>query len=170
MAFCSNVRLILYQIAQILTIFIKIPGRACLRTVLCVKGPCLFTFFFQENSFFLVWPLPTWRKNRCYHINQVMRLFSMLPLNLCRFPINTRSFCFDKYPERLNPKRTYVVSTVPAKKAAKTEEKCRGLVINNTFDLRSCRFWLLYCWFIMKLRFQIHKGFLSSSSSRSPCT
>jgi hypothetical protein len=27
-----------------------------------------------------------------------------------RYAINTKSYCFDKYPQRLNPKRTYSVS------------------------------------------------------------
>ncbi|KAK7115876.1 hypothetical protein V1264_001666 [Littorina saxatilis] len=45
-----------------------------------------------------------------YRVDKTAHLFTKISK---KFPINTKSFCFDKYAERLYPKRTYVPHEVP---------------------------------------------------------
>jgi hypothetical protein len=46
-------------------------------------------------------------------MGEICFLVYLLLVIFCRFPINTGSFCFDKFPQRLNPKRTYEPHKVP---------------------------------------------------------
>lgn len=42
----------------------------------------------------------------------LIRELYFAPFNLFRYPISTKSYCFERYKTRLNPKRTFSVSTL----------------------------------------------------------
>ncbi|KAL8615959.1 hypothetical protein ACOMHN_034635 [Nucella lapillus] len=62
-----------------------------------------------------------------FRLDKNARIFTKITK---KFPINTKSFCFDKYPKRICPKRTYVPHAVP-------QEYLRRGSADKTVDNRS---------------------------------
>ncbi|XP_076465119.1 uncharacterized protein LOC143296954 isoform X2 [Babylonia areolata] len=63
-----------------------------------------------------------------FRLDKNARIFTKITK---KFPINTKSFCFDKYPKRLCPKRTYVPHAVP-------QEYLRRGSADKSTDSRNC--------------------------------